>query len=64
MSTIMEAIAARHMGLRILGISCLTNKNLPDCMAPATIEEIVAMAEQAGKDLSALLVAVVGEMGS
>ena len=64
MSTIMEAIAARHMGLRTLGISCLTNKNLPDCMAPATIEEIVAMAEQAGNDLSALLVAVVGEMGS
>lgn len=63
MSTIMEAIAARHLGLRVMGISCLTNKNLPDCMAPATIEEIVVMAEQAGENLSRLLAGVMEEMG-
>ncbi|MDO9082170.1 MAG: purine-nucleoside phosphorylase, partial [Humidesulfovibrio sp.] len=41
MSTAIEAIAARHMGLRILGISCLTNKNLPDCMAETSHQAVL-----------------------
>ena len=57
MSTALEAIAAHHMGIRVLGISCLTNKNLPDCMAEATIEEIINTAETAGKTLGTLLTA-------
>lgn len=57
MSTVPEVIAARHMGLRVLGISCLTNKNLPDCMAEATIDDIIASAEQSGADIERLLAA-------
>ncbi len=57
MSTIFEVIAARHLGLRILGVSCLSNKNLPDCMEETSIEEITAMAQKAGEQLSALLLA-------
>ena len=59
MSTVLEIIAARHMGMRVLGLSCLTNKNLPDCMTPAPLEEILAVAAVAGKNLGRLIRAMV-----
>jgi purine-nucleoside phosphorylase len=59
MSTVLEAIAARHMGLNILGLSCLTNKNLPDCMQETSVEEIIARAEATGHDLGRLLDAII-----
>ena len=59
MSTVTEVIAARHLGLSVLAISCLTNRNLPDCMAETTIEEVLATARAAEGDLARLLAAVV-----
>ena len=59
MSTVLEVIAARHMGLRVLGISCLTNKNLPDCMKEAPLEEVIRVANEAGDKLTRLVAAVV-----
>ncbi|MFW5734017.1 MAG: purine-nucleoside phosphorylase [Oceanidesulfovibrio sp.] len=56
MSTIMEVLAARHMGLRVLTVSCLTNRNLPDCMEETSLEAVVAAAESATADLGRLLV--------
>lgn len=55
MSTVIEAIAAHHMGMRLLGISCLTNKNLPDCMAQTSHEEVLASADTAAADLARLI---------
>lgn len=55
MSTVLEVIAARHMGMRVLGLSCLTNKNLPDCMEPAPLEEVVRVAGIAGARIAELL---------
>ncbi|TVQ98003.1 MAG: purine-nucleoside phosphorylase [Desulfovibrionales bacterium] len=55
MSTVMETIAAKQMGLEILGLSCLTNKNLPDCMAPTSLEEIIAVGQDIGQRLGDLL---------
>jgi len=55
MSTVLEAIAAHHMGMQILGISCIANQNLPDCMEAVSIETILAQAAQAGKALRRLL---------
>jgi len=51
MSTIPEVIAGVHCGLRILGFSAISNLNFPDCMKPATLEEILANAALAGKKL-------------
>lgn len=58
MSTVMEVIAARHMGIRVLGFSCLTNKNLPDCMEDAPIEVVIAQANKSGANLARLIEAV------
>lgn len=62
MSTVLEIIAARQMGLKCLGISCLTNKNLPDRMEPAPIEEVVAQAQKCGPALTALLAEVLRKL--
>lgn len=62
MSTVLEAIAARHMGLDVLGLSCLVNKNLPDCMAEVSLEEVLIQAERSGEDLARLVEAVAGKL--
>lgn len=63
MSTVPEAIVAHHMGLKVLGISCLTNKNLPDCMAATSHEEILAQANASAEALGSLLSALIPELG-
>ncbi|MGE5632493.1 MAG: purine-nucleoside phosphorylase [Caulobacteraceae bacterium] len=45
MSTIPEAIVARHCGLRVAGISCITDMAIPGIMVAPTHEEIVKVAE-------------------
>jgi purine-nucleoside phosphorylase len=55
MSTVLEVIAARHLGLRVLGLAALSNQNLPDDMAETSLEEIVAVAGQAAQKLRLLL---------
>ncbi len=54
MSIIMEVITAIHANLECLGISVITNINLPDNYLPAPLEEIIATAEQAGPRLMRL----------
>lgn len=63
MSTVPEAIVAHHMGIRVLGISCLTNKNLPDCMAATSHEEILQQAGASAAALGALLRTLIPELG-
>ena len=47
------------MGVELLGISCLTNKNLPDCMEEASLETVIARATETGGRLSRLLRALI-----
>ncbi len=61
MSTVPEAIVAVHAGLRVLGISVLSNLNLPDAMAPIAIEEIIATVSLAEPQLVELLLGVLQE---
>jgi len=62
MSTCMEAIAAHHMGIKLLGISCLTNKNLPDCMMEASLEDVIAQAEKSSAAMTKLIRAILKEI--
>jgi purine-nucleoside phosphorylase len=61
MSTVPEAIAAVHAGLRVLGVSVLSNLNLPDAMASIAIEEIIATVARAEPQLVELLLGVLQE---
>jgi purine-nucleoside phosphorylase len=47
MSTIPEVIVARHGGMRVLGISCITNMAVPDWEEPVDHEGVLAVAAAA-----------------
>jgi purine-nucleoside phosphorylase len=47
MSTVPEAIVAIHAGMRVMGLSIITDMCLADSLKPANIEEIVATANGA-----------------
>jgi purine-nucleoside phosphorylase len=55
MSMIMEAITAVHAGLEVLGISAISNVNLPDYYLPADLDHVIMKAQEAGEKLSPLL---------
>lgn len=55
MSTVPEVIAANQMGLPVSAISVLTDECDPDNLKPINIEEIIAIAQEAEKDLVTLL---------
>ncbi|MEW6388019.1 MAG: purine-nucleoside phosphorylase [Thermodesulfobacteriota bacterium] len=59
MSTVPEAIVAVHAGLRVLGISVISNVNLPDAMAPISLEEIIATVNRAEPHLVKLLLGLI-----
>jgi purine-nucleoside phosphorylase len=58
MSTIPEVIAARHMGLKVLAISCVTNMAAGILDQPIQHEEVLKTGERVKGDFLALLRAV------
>jgi purine-nucleoside phosphorylase len=55
MSTIPEVIVAVHAGLRVLGLSVITNVNDPDNYQPAPLEQVIATAKGAEANLVRLV---------
>jgi len=62
MSTVPEVIVARHMGMRVLGISIITDSCLPDALEPADVAAIIRTATDAEPRLTAILSDVVAAL--
>jgi purine-nucleoside phosphorylase len=62
MSTVPEVIAARHMGMRVLGLSIITDECLPDALEVANIEKIIATAGRAEPQLTRLVVNILEKL--
>lgn len=55
MSTVPEVIVAVHAGMRVFGVSVVTDMCLPDALEPADIDKIIATANAAEPKLRALV---------
>ena len=62
MSTVPEVIVAVHGGMRVLGITVVTDKCLPDALEPADVATIIATAESAEPRLAALLTRILEKL--
>ena len=62
MSTVPEVIVARHMGLRVLAISIITDMGLADALEPADFQSIVAVANEAEPRVTELVLGVLGRL--
>ncbi len=58
MSTVPEVIVAVHGGMRVLGVSIITDLCLPDALEPASLEKIVGVAMRAEPHLTSLITGV------
>ena len=63
MSTVHELLVARHMGVRVLGFSLITNKATPDMEGEVTHEEVLAMGPIGAARLVRILDALLPELG-
>ena len=62
MSTVPEDIVAVHMGMKVLGISILTDECFPDALKPALLEEILKVATKAEPKKTVIMKEVVKRM--
>jgi purine-nucleoside phosphorylase len=62
MSTVPEAIVARHMGLEVLGISCISNMAAGMQAAALSAEEVIATTARVQGDFIRLLEAIIGRL--
>jgi purine-nucleoside phosphorylase len=61
MSTVPEVLVAIHSGMRVLGLSIITDMCLPDALRPADIQEILAHAASAEPKLRKIVLGILGQ---
>jgi purine-nucleoside phosphorylase len=64
MSTVQEVIVARHMGIEVLGISCVTNMAAGILDQPINHLEVIETGARAQDQLTTLLVDLLAKLGS
>lgn len=62
MSTVPEVIAARHMGMRVLGLTAITDMATGEQVLPVTHEEVIATAKELEPKFIRLVRRIVREM--
>lgn len=62
MSTVPEVIAAVHAGMRVLGLSVITDACLPDALRPTSLEEILETAREAEPNLTGVVRGVLARL--
>ena len=62
MSTVPETIVARHCGMKVLGISCITNMAAGVFREPINHEEVMAMGRHVRGEFAALLTETIRKM--
>ena len=62
MSTVFEVIKARHLGMRVLGLSVVTDMAIADRDEHASGDEVVAMAERSGETFRKLVKSVLEKL--
>ena len=62
MSTVPEAIVARHMGIEVLGISCISNMAAGILPQPITAEEVIETTTRIRDQFIALLEGIIGRL--
>lgn len=62
MSTVLETIAARHMGIEVLGISCVTNMAAGIKPQKLTTEEVIETGKRVEAEFSKLLTRILKEI--
>ena len=64
MSTVPEVIVAVQEGMKVLGISIITDQCLPDALEPASLEKIIAVANRAEPSLTRLVAGVLERLAA
>lgn len=64
LSTVQEAIVAVHAGMRVMGLSIITNTHNPDHPERATVEDIIAIANRSAPDLEIFIRKIVEHMNA
>jgi purine-nucleoside phosphorylase len=64
MSTVPEVIVAVHAGMRVLGLSIITDMCIPETLQPVDVAHIIAVAQRAEPQLTALVLGVVQRLNA
>ncbi len=64
MSTVPEVLVAVHAGLKVLGLSVITDLCLPDHLEPAELSKIIAIANEAEPKLRTIVRGVLANLAS
>ena len=62
MSTVPENIVANHMGMKVLGISIVTDECFPDSLQPVNVDEIIATAMETEPKMTLIMKEVVNRI--